>query len=207
VNYKDLESVAVPALRPGDRLDVKATAAQLATVKAASQLTLERNRPTLDVTGTYALNGRDDKLNEAIKNADTSARDTAFVGLKFNMPLNIGASSDTKAGARKTEKAAELNYQYAVYAQEQDWVNLTRNLSDARDNLRLLGRIEEAQKAKLEAERGRLRQGRTTTFQVLLFEQDYSQSALTRVKSAAGILGLQAQIKLYQTQNSPEGGK
>lgn len=206
VNYKALEGLAVPAQRPGDRLDVKATEAQLNSAKAASALVLERNRPTLDLSGAYALNGRDEKLNEALKDAGQTSRDTAFVGLSFKMPLNVGAASDTKAGALKAEKAAELNYEYAKYGQEQDWNNLTRNLSDARDNLRLLGRIEEVQKSKLENERTRLRQGRTTTYQVLLFEQDYTSAALTRVKSAANILGLQSQLKQYQAASS-EGGK
>lgn len=207
VDYKGLESITVPQARPGDRLDVKATEAQLATAKANSTLVHERNRPTLDVYGTYGLNGRDDEMNEALKNSGRAARDTAFVGVRFNMPLNVKATSDVKSGALKAEKAAELNYQYSQYAQEMDWTNLTRNLTDARDNLKLLGRIEEVQKSKLENERARLRQGRTTTYQVLLFEQDYTQAAVTRVKSAANILGLQSQLKLYETQYSPEGGK
>jgi len=206
VDYKAVENMVVPTQRPGDRLDVKATEAQLNAARASSALTTERNRPTLDLTGSYALNGRDPEFNEALKNSGKSDRDTAFVGFNFKMPLNVGATSDAKTGALKAEKAAELNHQYATYAQEQDWVSLTRNLSDARDNLRLIGRIEEVQKAKLENERARLRQGRTTTYQVLLFEQDYTSASLTRVKSAANILGIQAQIKLYQAASS-EGGK
>lgn len=206
VDYKSLENIVVPVQRPGDRLDVKATEAQLNSAKAASTIALERNRPTLDLSGSYALNGRDAELNEALKNAGQSARDTAYVGFSFKVPLNVGATSDAKSGALKSEKAAELSYQYAMYAQEQDWANLTRNLSDARDNLRLIGRIEEVQKSKLENERTRLRQGRTTTYQVLLFEQDYTSASLTRVKSAANILGLQSQLKLYEAASS-EGGK
>lgn len=206
VDYKALEAIIVPTTRPGDRLDVKATEAQLNTARAASTLAYERNRPTLNLQGSYALNGHDDQLNEALKDVGQSQRDTAYVGFQFNMPLNVGATHDAKAGALKTEKAAELNYQYSVYAQDQDWVNLTRTLSDARDNLRLLGRIEDVQKSKLENERARLRQGRTTTYQVLLFEQDYTSASLTRVKSAANILGLQSQLKLYQAASN-EGGK
>ncbi len=205
VNYAALENLSVPQARPGDRYDVKATEAQLATAKASSQLVNERNKPTLDVFGTYALNGRDKDQSEAMKNAGYTDTDTSYVGIRFNMPLNVSATSDAKAGALKAERAAEYNRQYAVYSQEQDWINLTKNLGDARDNLRLLGKIEAAQKTKLDVERGRLRQGRTTTYQVLLFEQDYSQAALSKVKSAANILGLQTQIKLYQS--SPEGGK
>ena len=205
VDYKRLESIEVPKTRPGVRADVKAVEAQLEAAKANAVITKERNRPTLDVFGNYALNGRDEAFNDAMKEAGQTEQDTAYIGLRFKMPLNIGATSDVKSGAVKAEKAAELNHQYALYSQEQDWINLTRGLTDARDNLRLLGRIEAAQKAKLDAERTRLRQGRTTTYQVLLFEQDYSQAAVSKVKSAAGILGLQSQVKLYQ--NSPEGGR
>ncbi|MDG0815633.1 TolC family protein [Bdellovibrio svalbardensis] len=202
VNYAALENLTVPQVRPGDRYDVKATEAQLATAKANSQLVNERNKPTFDVYGTYALNGRDKEQSDAMKKAGYTETDTSFVGVRFNMPLNFTATSDVKSGALKTEKAAEYNRQYALYAQEQDWINLTKSLGDARDNLRLLGRIETLQKTKLDVERSRLRQGRTTTYQVLLFEQDYSQAALSKVKSAANILGLQTQIKLYNAAGS-----
>ncbi|WP_413580509.1 TolC family protein [Bdellovibrio sp. HCB288] len=205
VPYSTLEKIVVPQARPGERYDVKATQAQLQTAKANAVIAKERNRPTLDIYSTYALNGRDDSYSEAMKNAGYTDTDTGYVGLRFNMPLNIGAASDAKAGADLNVRAAEYNREYALYAQEQDWINLTQNLSDARDNLVLLGKIENAQKTKLEVERTRLRQGRTTTYQVLLFEQDYSAAALTRVKSAANILALQTQIKLYQA--SPEEGK
>ncbi len=205
VDYKALEAITVPANRPGVRPDVQATEAQLAAAKAASALALERNRPTLNVVGQYALNGRDPSLNEAMTEAGQAAQDTAFVGLRFNMPLNISATNDARTGALKKERAAEMNRDYAEYSQEQDWINLSRNITDARDNLKLFSRIETAQKTKLEVERSRLKKGRTTTFQVLLFEQDYSQAALAKVKSAVNILALQAQIKMYQ--DSPEGGK
>lgn len=205
VNYKALEDLSVPEKRPGSRADVAATNAQLNAARAAAAITLERNRPSLDLYGTYTMNGRDEELNKALSEAGQAEQDAAFVGLRFSMPLNFAAASDTKSGARQAERAAELTREYAYYAQEQEWINLTRNLQDARNNLRLLARIEDAQKAKLELERQRLRQGRTTTYQVLLFEQDYSQAAASKVKLAANILGLQAQLKLYKA--SPEGGK
>jgi len=205
VNYKGLEAITVPAARPGSRADVEASQAQLAAAKASAALALERNRPTLNVTGSYALNGRDDALNEAMSEAGETEQDTAFIGLKFNMPLNFSATGDAKAGALKKTRAAEMNRDYAIYAQEQDWTNLSRNITDARDNLKLLSRIEGAQKTKLDVERSRLKQGRTTTYQVLLFEQDYTTAQVSKVKSAVNILALQSQIKLYQTPS--EGGK
>jgi len=204
VNYAALEKLTVPQTRPGERYDVKATEAQLASAKANATIVKERNRPTLDVYGTYAFNGRDKEQSEAMKKAGYTDTDTQYVGVRFNMPLNFGAASDVKSGANKAVMAAEYNRQYALYSQEQDWIALTKNITDARNNLALLGRIEDAQKTKLEVERTRLRQGRTTTYQVLLFEQDYTTATSNRVKSAANILALQTQINLYQA--SAQGG-
>lgn len=206
INYAGLDKIAVPASRPGDRLDVKAAQSQSQLAKASARLVAERNKPTFDLYGSYALNGMDEELNEALKNASKTERDTAFVGVRLNVPLNLFAASDAKAGALKAERAAELSYQQKQFTQEQDWTNLVQQLTEAKENLRLTNNIVSAQKAKLENERTRLRQGRTTTYQVLLFEQDFSQSEVTRVKAAAQILGLQAQIKLYQASSS-EGGK
>lgn len=205
INYGNLEKVTVPTAKPGDRYDVKAAEAQSRLAKSSSQLVAERNKPNLDLYGSYALNGRDEELNEAMKNAGKTERDTAFVGVRLNIPLNFSATSDAKAGALKAERAAELSYQYKQFTQDQDWTNLTQQLGEAKENLRLATNIVNAQKAKLENERTRLRQGRTTTYQVLLFEQDFSQSEVSRVQAASQILGLQAQIKLYQA-SSTEGG-
>lgn len=204
INYVNLETAAAPEKKPGDRYDVKAAEAQSRLAKSSARLVAERNKPNLDLYGSYALNGRDDEFNDAMKNAGKSERDTAFVGVRLNIPLNLSATSDARAGALKAERAAEFSYQHKQFIQEQDWINLVQQLSEAKENLRLATNIVNAQKAKLENERVRLRQGRTTTYQVLLFEQDFSQSEVSRVQAASQILGLQAQIKLYQS--SPEGG-
>jgi len=201
INYKSLENLEIPSGRPGDRYDVKAAEAQLVLAKASSRLIDEQNKPTLDIYGTYSLNGRDQNSGEAIANTGHANTDTSFIGIRFKMPLNLSANSDVKAGAIKSERAAEYQRQFAFYSQQQDWASFTRSLKDARNNLRLLRRIESAQKTKLMVERSRLQQGRTTTFRVLLFEQDYSQAAAAKVKAAAGILALQTQLNLYNFTN------
>ncbi|WP_413568554.1 TolC family protein [Bdellovibrio sp. HCB117] len=205
INYSSLGTVEVPKARPGDRYDVKAAEAQSRLAQASAKVTEEKNKPTLDLYGSYALNGRNEELNDALKAAGEDGRDTAFVGLRFNLPLNVFALNDAKAGALKASKAAEFSYQAKQFNQEQEWTNLVEQMAEAKESLRLATNIVNAQKAKLDNERTRLRQGRTTTYQVLLFEQDFSQSEVNRVQAAAQILGLQARVKLYQA--SVEGGK
>jgi outer membrane protein TolC len=199
-NYKNLENFVIPQGRPGDRPDVKAAQAQARASRAASELAAERNRPQLDVFASYKANGRGDEQRDAIRDVTEADRDTKVVGVRFKVPLYMTAANDTIRGARLQQSAAEKNESYLRYQQEQDWTDLVQKISETSQSLSLSVKMENAQKAKLENERARLRQGRTTTYQVLLFEQDYSQAQAARIRTATQLLGLQSQIKLYQSQ-------
>lgn len=61
-----------------------------------------------------------------------------------------------------------------------------------------------AQFEKLKYERDRLKQGRTSTYQILLFEQDYINAKLMRVQNASELITLLSQISLYDGKE--EGG-
>lgn len=205
LDYELLQTIVPPKVRPGDRSDVKAAEAQSLLAKSSSALVAERNKANLDLYGSYALNGRAEEFNEALRNAGRVERDTAYVGVRLNIPLHFSARSDVRAGAVKAEKAAEFNLQQKRFNQDQEWIQLSEQIGEATQSLRLSTNMVKAQKAKLDNERARLRQGRTTTYQVLLFEQDFTQAEASRLQIAAQILTLQAQVKLYQ--NSPEGEK
>jgi outer membrane protein TolC len=198
VDYANLQNIVVPEARPGERFDVKAARAQTALAKASSALVLERNKPTLDVVGGYALQGRGLEASRAFTNGNKTNHDSGYVGVMFNMPLNFSAVSDAKAGARRLQESAEISEQNLVYTQDQDWIDLKQKLSESKATLKIARSMEVAQKAKLDNERTRLRQGRTTTYQVLLFEQDYTTAQAARIQSATQILALEAQLKLYQ---------
>jgi outer membrane protein TolC len=198
VDYVQLQSIVVPDARPGERLDVKAARAQTALVKASSALVLERNKPTLDVIGGYALQGRGIEASKAFTNGSKTNHDSGYVGVMFNMPLNFSAVSDARAGAKRLVDSAEIKEQNLTYTQEQDWYDLKQRLLESQAALKIARSMENAQKAKLDNERTRLRQGRTTTYQVLLFEQDYTSAQAARILSATQIIALESQLKLYQ---------
>ena len=56
------------------------------------------------------------------------------------------------------------------------------------------------QKEKLEYEKYRFELGRTTTYQVLTFEQDYAQALISRLMIEREILSLHAQLKTYAAE-------
>ena len=84
--------------------------------------------------------------------------------------------------------------------QEIDWKNLIQNFKDWQENLKLSMQIEAAQKAKLENERNLLSKGRTSTYQILVFEQEFSNAELNTQQIAQKLYELIADQKLYQPQ-------
>jgi outer membrane protein TolC len=201
LDFKGLVTEPIPSSRPGDRPDVKASQAQVALARASSQLATEQNKPTLNLYGGYAFFGRDGNQATAISRAGYADRESAYFGVRFQMPLNVSAQADAREGAKQTQAAAELNHKYLMYSQDQEWIDMTSLFKDAQTTLKLAETMEKAQKAKLENERVRLRQGRTTTYQILLFEQDYLASEMARIRAATQIINLKSQIQLYSSND------
>lgn len=205
VNLNELKGITHPATRPGDRYDVLAQKAQIEITKASSDLILERNRPQLNLMGGYKVQGRDD--NKALKAIGDSSNDyyNRYIGVQFSVPLNIKALTDARTGAQYLKDAASIRESNIEYTQDQDWLNLRSTLQETQDSLTLALAMERAQKAKLENERVRLRQGRTTTYQVLLFEQDYTNAQASTLAIATQIVALDSQLKLFVA--NPQGDK
>ena len=75
---------------------------------------------------------------------------------------------------------------------------LNYNSTTHEAKLRLEFEIENAQKLKIENERSLLEQGRTTTYQILLFEQEYFRSQIKSLEIARQLLSLNAEAKSYK---------
>ncbi|MFH0754593.1 MAG: TolC family protein [Candidatus Omnitrophota bacterium] len=183
------------------RADVKAAEVQAKAMAANARIKEEDNKPSLNLYIDYAWNGGATQSSDAISDSFSSERPTTTAGFKFSVPLNMGATGDVRAGARKKADAAELAYQQKLRDQESDWHDLKEKLRNARERFEMTFSIESAQKEKLEYERDRLKRGRTTTYQVLQFEKDYLDAEYSRASAGYEILNLAAQMNLYR--NNP----
>lgn len=205
LDFNAIKEIEIPTQKPGDRFDIKASEAELNVAKANSVIAKERNKPKLDLLASYASYGGSSTAYESNKKLGKFDQDGAFVGLKFVMPLNISAQDQAIRGAEQNVSAAENNLKYLAYSQQQQWSDLVQKFAAAKKQLRLATAFDQIQSEKLENERLRLKQGRTTTYQVLMFQQDYNEAQGIKVDAASTILNVQTQVKLYQA--SLEGGK
>jgi len=191
-----LASLTLPK-REALREDLKAAQENVKAASSNYQLALERNSPSLDLSGSLALNGRQPGIGPAAGDSFSVDRPTAMIGVKFTAPLDFSLLRENRRGALKQRQGAEVSFRRQLFDQEREWNELTKQLSDLKHRLELSRAIEQAQEKKLSYEKVRLRKGRTTTYQVLLFEQDYAQAQLSRINVQAEILKTIAQMKTF----------
>jgi len=179
------------------RDDTKAAMEIEKLTKANLDLSIEKNKPTLELYGSYALNGRNADQGQSISNGFKTDHSTTAVGIKFQAPLDFSTLIDNIRGYKSEQNSAELTVKQKLFEQDREWNDLASKFEDAQKNLGLIEKITEAQRLKSANERDRLSKGRTTTFQALNFEQDYAQSELLKIKSELEILNLHAQSKTF----------
>lgn len=196
VDSNKIKSLVLPS-KEELRDDTKAALEVQKITKASTTLSIEKNKPIFEVYGTYALNGRNANKNQAMTNSFKSDHDTKAIGVRFISPLDFGTLSDNISGYKKEEIAAEMNYQRKLFEQDQQWNDLATKFEDAKIKLSLVEKIEDAQRVKANNERDRLSRGRTVTFQVLNFEQEYAQSELAKIQSETNILNIYSQLKTF----------
>lgn len=196
VDNVTIDAISLPE-RAEMRDDVLAAREQEKLLASNASIGREKNMPNLDLFGSIAMNGRDDLLGKTTSESFGTNHPTYVAGVKFSMPLDIGTLSDARRGYMMELEGASLAFQRKLFEQERDWQDLNRKLADAKKRLLLAMAIEEAQKEKLLHEKERLHRGRTVTFQVLTFEQDYDTAQLNRIRTQAEILRIIAQMKTY----------
>lgn len=179
------------------REDVLA-AIELAKISDANaELGYQRARPTLEAYGSYAFNGRNVDQSEAHSDAFNNHHKTWIAGVRFSTSFDMGGAADVRAGYIQEQRAAELNLQRKLFDEQQDWKDLNHKFDELKRKFEMAKAIEMGQKEKLEYERNRFNRGRTTTYQVLMFEQDYALAQVNRIKTQSDFMQVLAQLKLF----------
>ncbi len=179
------------------REDVRVFLANKKLATANAELGTQRNRPSLELYGTYSMNGRDLQYDDAYDQAVTATRPFTIVGLRFTTPLDLGSMSDYKKAYAQEVVASDMIYKRKVYEVDQEWEILKERFENFKQRLRLTQKMVQVQQKKFESERRRFSQGRTTTFQVVQFEQDLANSQLLKLRYERELIQVYNQLKLF----------
>jgi outer membrane protein TolC len=183
--------------RAAQRDDVAAARAAVKAAVAGADATEQKYKPSLDVFGSYSLNSKNADRNDAMGDSFKSEHPTINVGVSFSMPIGPSAIRRTTEGYRLDAMAAQQTADRKAFEQDQEWRTLSVKLDDAKRRLQLAATVETLQKTKLENERDRHVRGRSTLYQVLMFEQEYEASRLGKLGRLTEVLALAAQLKMF----------
>ncbi len=194
----DLRSLIISNSGEKRRKDLRlAQLGQEARIQVATS-EREKLKPSLDLMAQVSAVGRDREQDEATRKTFTSGNDYYLVGLIFTIPLNYGVSRRIMGAHEQELESARFEKERLELQQIDSYQTTVSQLSQIKKQLEVLRELEVSQKKKLAAEEQRYNVGRSTTFQVLSFEQDYVNAVAKRLELELRARVLLSTLQIYE---------
>jgi outer membrane protein TolC len=203
---EDLEPLSLPPALPepkGDRADVEAAREALRASSAQVDSIVQSFTPDLSVFAELGMNDRDPNAGTAFSGSLNGDHPLTVVGVKLTANLDRGLFNDVLAGAQQASGAGQAQVDDKALGLAQDWRQLQEQWKGIQSRLVLSQELETLQGEKAEREKTRYRDGRTTNFQVLRFEDDYSLSRIQILQLLADAQAVEAQARFYNGDDQP----
>lgn len=172
--------LALKASEQKQRLDLEIQKNQIEQLKAQSLAQKEKIKPSLDLQVQGWTQGRGLTYTSAAGRT-FGDKDYLYVGLAFSMPLNQGKAARVRSGYSDLARVQDLQEQSRLSDVGLNWLETVDRADQIRKQIEILRELERLQKKKADSERDKLNRGRSTTFQVLSFEQDYFSARNRRI--------------------------
>jgi outer membrane protein TolC len=192
--------VDIPVNLP-DRTDLQSVEAQARQSKASYDQTYQNIYPDITAYASWRGNGLDPSFQNANNVAFSTDHPTWMLGAQFNLSLDVFTAERTAEGYQKAYESSVLALQDKKLSVAQDWKDIQDRLSDVEKRLAMATDLVALQKQNSDAEKTQLDLGRTTQFQLLSIENQYSLSRLSRLALVAEKLGLLAQAQWWLSVN------
>jgi outer membrane protein TolC len=187
----------------GERQDLAAAQAALRSSEAMVDAVVQRFTPDLSIFAQVGMNERDPDSAKAFSDAFKLEHPTTVVGLKLTANLDLPLYRKVLAGAKQAQGSGQAQVEAKRQEAGADWQQLRDAWASVKSRLALAAELEALQKEKAEREKVRYRDGRTTNFQVLRFEDDYNLSRIQALQLSAQAAMLDAQARFYNGDDQP----
>lgn len=202
----ELEPLTTPPSLPaakGDRADIEAARQALKGSDAYVETIVQSFTPDISLFAKFAGNDRDTDGAKAFGNMFDGTHPQTTVGIKLTANLDRGLLNDVLKGANEASGAGQAGVDDKRLAYAQDWEQLQQQWDGIQARLALAQELEKLQGEKAEREKIRYRDGRTTNFQVLRFEDDYSLARIQILQLLANARAVEAQARFYNGDDQP----
>lgn len=171
---------------------------QMKAAKARLKALKESAKPDLKVYASLVTGDIQANYADANQGAFTTDSPVSTVGIRFSTPLAFGKINTLFEAYSEEASAAEMSLARLAVDERVEKEKLIKRFKDLQERLKLSQDLEMAQKKKLENERKFQRRGRSTTFQVLTFEQDYLNSQVSGLRLRLQLMNIYADFKNFQ---------
>ncbi|MBL7546219.1 MAG: TolC family protein [Bdellovibrionaceae bacterium] len=180
------------------RLDLLLQKENLKAAEASYLAQKEKNKPSLNLSLSMLRQGRDATASGAQTRITSENKDYQAVQLTFNMPLDLGNLSDSKEGYALLANSQVLAEKARTKMESLQWKNTVDQAETLSQQLRIVRDLETVQKNKADLERTKYNNGRSTTYQVLMFEQDYVNSRNQKLNLEFQVRKFLTSLELYK---------
>ncbi len=175
----------------------------LASRSRAEQLELQARRvedslkPDLAAYVLYGSNGANDRFNRSWEDTADTDSNMAQIGLQFSMQLDFDLRKESADAAKYGAESEKSKSAASDLKSKFSWNELERKISSLKSQVAEARRLSDLQKKKVAAEKERFEQGRSTTFQMVSFELDASESELRLCRLLANLRKAENQARLF----------
>ena len=184
-------------LPPGIREDLKAQYENYLATLAASQVSAQSTKPDLNLNMQYYPSSREESYRQSLNDSLNHKHNTYNIGLNLSVPLDRDLIANLNNSYKAQSRAALLEFNRKQFELSNEWKRLAEQFNLFIKQLHIADAIVKTQLEKLKNEEDLLKNGRTTTFQVLQFEQDYFNAQTQYLDTKNKLLKLSTMMKLF----------
>lgn len=201
--YDATTELETEAWQVENRLDLQAKQKTSLAAEWEAQSQKDAGRPDLNLFASYG--GK--SLAGSFGTAESETLDNSYreyeIGVSLEIPLNFWKTNDVKRAKDLFARSQNIDYRDASEDTAKYLKDLLSDLEALREKILLSEELEKVQKGKLSSEEKKFRQGRSSSFQVISFEEDLASAELNKLQLYAEARSLLAELKLYE-KNSEE---
>jgi outer membrane protein TolC len=161
-------------------------------------------RPDLKLQGLVGLNSKSPenpigtpRLGNSLVDFASPTKPIVQVALALQVNLDRGGVERAASVSRAEADAAKVLAERALYESKSAWTELVRRHGELSNRVNILESLSKTQSEKAAREQERLARGRTTTFQVVNFEQDAADARLNLLRLKAEQRKIEAASRLF----------
>ena len=175
---------------------------QLQLSSAAIELEREKTKPTLEAFASYAVLSTREELINTPSGFGSPYQPNTTLGLRLSMPLDRELVDRQLQASSVRKNVTELRKENERNTLQKQLSSLMVQRKDSLETLALAEKLETLQRKKLANEQQEYRNGRSTTYQILMFSQDLASAEFAKLQVLYALKIVDSQLRMFE-RNAP----